>query len=160
MYKSPRRVHHATSYMRLGMRLGVHTITHAWMQYQIYTAMFASVTPQYFIMGLRIHDTIVLVNKQDINDWTHFSLWRLWFTCKAPANLCTPSALISFLLRLQNVREQKRERYMYAVQETFMNKQQQYTAEMIHHRGEAWVNSKLLIHQGTTLQSQCTPPSK
>ena len=76
-------------------------------------------------MGLGIHDTIVLVNKQDMNDWTYFSLWRLWFTCKAPANSWTPSALISFLLRLQNVGEQKR----YVVQETFMNIQQQYINE-------------------------------
>ena len=38
------------------------------------------------------------------NGWTYSSCRRLWFTCKAPANSRTPSALISFLLRLQNVR--------------------------------------------------------
>ena len=39
-----------------------------------------------------------------MNGWTHSSCRRPWFTCKAPANSRTPSALISFLLSLQNVR--------------------------------------------------------
>ena len=42
-----------------------------------------------------------------MNGWTHFSVWRLWFTCKAAANSQAPSSEISFPLRLQNVREQK-----------------------------------------------------
>ena len=39
--------------------------------------------------------------------WTHFSSWRLWFTCKASASVHAPSAEILFRLRLQNVRKQK-----------------------------------------------------
>ena len=90
---------------------------------------------------------IVSVNKQDINDWTHFSLWRLWFTCKAPANLCTPSAVISFLLRLQNVREQKRERYMYVVQENFMKNNNSKVLRWFIIMGKAWVSMSSLIYK-------------
>ena len=38
---------------------------------------------------------------------THFSSRRLWFTRKASLSACTPSSLIWFSLRLQNVREQE-----------------------------------------------------
>ena len=41
------------------------------------------------------------LKRLDMNGWTHSSCWRLWFTCKAPANSRAPSALISFSLRLQ-----------------------------------------------------------
>ena len=40
----------------------------------------------------------------NMNSWTHFSSWRLWFTCKALASERVPSAEIWFPLRLQNVR--------------------------------------------------------
>ena len=39
--------------------------------------------------------------------WTHFSVWRLWFTFKAVANSWAPSPEIWLQLRLQNVREQE-----------------------------------------------------
>ena len=51
------------------------------------------------------------LKNKNLNGLTHFSLRRLWFTCKAPANSCTPSDVISFSLRLKNVREQEKERY-------------------------------------------------
>ena len=47
------------------------------------------------------------LKKLDINDCTHSSCRRDWFTCKAPANSWTLSPLISFLLRLQNVRKER-----------------------------------------------------
>ena len=43
----------------------------------------------------------------DMNGWTHFSFWTLWFTSKAAANSWAPSSLIWFHLRLQNVRERE-----------------------------------------------------
>ena len=43
-----------------------------------------------------------------MNGWTHFSPWRLWFTCKAAATAWAPSSEIWLDPRLQNVREQTR----------------------------------------------------
>ena len=43
----------------------------------------------------------------DMKGWTHFSSWRLWFTCNAVPNLQAPSSAIRLYLRLQNVREQE-----------------------------------------------------
>ena len=43
-----------------------------------------------------------------MNGWTHFSSWRLWFTCKAAATAWAPSSEIWLDPRLQNVREQTR----------------------------------------------------
>ena len=57
--------------------------------------------------------------QSSLNGFTHLSLRRLLFTCRAPANSCTD--VIALSLRLQNVREQMKERY--GVQEIF---QQQY----------------------------------
>ena len=39
--------------------------------------------------------------------WTHFSVWRLWFTCKALATVQAPSSEIWLPARLQNVREEE-----------------------------------------------------
>ena len=43
-----------------------------------------------------------------MNGWTHFSLWRLLFTCKAVESAQTPLSVISFSLRLQEVRRQEK----------------------------------------------------
>ena len=37
----------------------------------------------------------------NMNSWTHFSSWRLWFTCKAPATAWAPSSEIWLDPRLQ-----------------------------------------------------------
>ena len=47
------------------------------------------------------------LKKLDMKGWTHFSSWRLWFTCKAAANSGAPSTEMWFQLRLQNVRKQE-----------------------------------------------------
>ena len=52
-----------------------------------------------------LHHSVHFLKK--IRTWTHFSFWRLWFTRKASLSAHTPSSLIRFLLRLQNVREQE-----------------------------------------------------
>ena len=45
-----------------------------------------------------------LPKKSDMNGWTHFSSWRLWFNCNAAATLRAPLSEIWLKLRLQNVR--------------------------------------------------------
>ena len=57
---------------------------------------------------LKVSTIARIVNTMALNDWTHFSSWRLWFVCKALANSQMPSFVILFSLRLQNVREQQR----------------------------------------------------
>ena len=50
--------------------------------------------------------------KKELNGWTHplsLSFWRLWFTWKTLTSAHTPSAEILLPLRLQKVRQQKRE---------------------------------------------------
>ena len=49
----------------------------------------------------------LLKKNKDMNYWTHFSFRRFWFTRKASLSARTPSSLIRFPLRLQNVREQE-----------------------------------------------------
>ena len=59
----------------------------------------------------RIVNTMALVytaKKQDMNECTHFSFRRLWFVCKALVNSQMPLSVISFSLRLYNVREQQK----------------------------------------------------
>ena len=56
-------------------------------------------------LGTTLQCTLLKKNK-DMNYWTHFSFWRLWFTRKASLSARTPS-LIRFTLRLQNIREQE-----------------------------------------------------
>ena len=50
--------------------------------------------------------------KEELNGSTHplsLSFWRLWFTWKTLTSAHTPSALILLFLRLQKVRQHKRE---------------------------------------------------
>ena len=50
--------------------------------------------------------------KEELNGWTHplsLSFWRLWFTWKTLTSAHTPSAEILLPLRLQKVRQHKRE---------------------------------------------------
>ena len=42
-----------------------------------------------------------------MNAWTHSSSWRLWFTCKAPANSQAPLFVMLFPPRLRNVRNNR-----------------------------------------------------
>ena len=57
--------------------------------------------------GFLQHILCTLLKKyKDMNNWTHSSSWRLWFTCNALANSQAPMFEIWFPLRLQNVREQ------------------------------------------------------
>ena len=75
-----------------------------------------------------------------MNGWTHSSCRRLRFTCKAPANSRAPSALISFSLRLQNVREQQRRKGVKIVAKWLEEE------EMVDKRGcEGVVGNKLII---------------
>ena len=57
-------------------------------------------------LGTLLHCTL-LKQYKDMKYWAHSSSWRLWFTCKAPANSQAPMFEILFLLRLQNVREEE-----------------------------------------------------
>ena len=57
-------------------------------------------------LGTTLQCTLLKKNK-DMNYWTHFSFRRLWFTRKASLSVRTPSSLIWFPLRLQNVREKE-----------------------------------------------------
>ena len=56
--------------------------------------------------GTTLQCTLLKKNK-NMNYWTHCSSWRHWFTRKASLSAHTPSSLIWFPLRLQNVREQE-----------------------------------------------------
>lgn len=64
--------------------------------------------PKQLLTAYNSSSELPMVERKDMNGWTHSRSWRLQFTCKAPANSRTPSALISFPLRLHNIREQQR----------------------------------------------------
>ena len=69
---------------------------------------------KYFSTGLvmtLLSQCICISEKEELNGWTHPSLsfWRLWFTWKTLTSAHTPSAEILLPLRLQNVRQHKRE---------------------------------------------------
>ena len=61
---------------------------------------------RYTVPGKILQCTLLKKNK-DMNFWTHFSSWRVWFTRKLSLSAHTPSCLIWFALRLQNVRERE-----------------------------------------------------
>lgn len=70
-----------------------------------------NITPiHYSGLGITLLSQCTLLNQYVI---TYFSAWGLWFTCKALANSWVPSALISFLLRLQNAREKQKRKVVH-----------------------------------------------
>ena len=67
-------------------------------------AVFASIC---IGLGMALQSQCTFIKNKNLNCLTHLSLWRLLFTCKTPANSCTPSHVIPFSLRLQNVRRKE-----------------------------------------------------
>ena len=92
--------------------------------FSIYCQMYMATFARPFLifstdLGTTLQSTsqCTCIQNENMNDWTYFSLWRFWFTCKLLASTCTPSAVFLFSMRLQNVRANERK----VVQEISIN---------------------------------------
>ena len=70
----------------------------------MHCTIFASISTG---LGMTLQSQCTPLKNKNLNGWTHFSSWRLLFTCKASASVRAPSSEILFLLRLHNVRKQQ-----------------------------------------------------